>query len=265
MKPARLIILSVAAAAAGLAGYLAVNLSGGQNVVEMQAAQPKVVKETTVDVLVAKKNLPTGSHLDDDSMTWIAWPPSAIAEGFITKQNRATAMADLKGTIVRLPMFANEPVRLEKLVDASNRTMSSILPAGKRAMATEISVSTGAGGFILPNDRVDVIMVKKGANNVYQTETILTNIRVLAIDQQLQQGPDGKQSAVGSTATLELTPEQSKVIAVAQQFADKLTLALRSVADASEPDTNAADHLLNGGDGSSAIQVIKSGAISTAQ
>lgn len=265
MKPARLIILSVAAVAAGLAGYLALNMSGGRQIVQIQAAQPKTVKEATVDVLVAKTNLATGSRLTADAMTWIAWPESAVAEGFITKQNRETAMADLNGAIVRLPMFANEPVRLEKIVDASNRTMSSILPSGKRAIATEISVTTGAGGFILPNDRVDVIMVRKGQQGTFQTETILSNIRVLAIDQQLQQGPDGKQTAVGSTATLELTPEQAKVIAVAQQIADRLTLALRSVADAGDPDTSAADHLLSGSDGQPAIQIIKSGNISTSQ
>lgn len=265
MKPARLIILSVAAVAAGLAGYLALNM-GGQQVVEIQAAQPRMVKEATVDVLVAKSNLSTGSRLNAESMGWIPWPESAVAQGFITKKNRQTAMADLDGAIVRLPIFANEPVRLEKIVDASNRTMSSILPAGKRAIATEISVSTSAGGFILPNDRVDVIMVRKGTQqNAFQTEAILSNIRVLAIDQQLQQGPDGKQTAVGSTATLELTPDQARVIAVAQQIADRLTLALRSVADSGDPDTSASERLLGGNDGAPAIQVIKSGNISTSQ
>lgn len=265
MKPARLIILSVAAVAAGLAGYLALNMSGGPKVVEMRAAQPKTVKEATVGVLVAKTNLSAGSRLNADSMAWIPWPETAIAPGFITKQNRETAMKDLTGAIVRLPIFANEPVRLEKLVDASNRTMSSILPAGKLAIATEISVSTGAGGFILPNDRVDVIMVRKGTQNNFSSEVILSNIRVLAIDQQLQQGPDGKETAVGSTATLELTPDQAKVLAVAQQIADRLTLALRSVADAAEPDTTAAENLLTGSDGRRGIQIIKSGTITTSE
>ncbi len=78
MKPARLIILSVAAVAAGLAGYLALNM-GGQQVVEIQAAQPRMVKESTVDVLVAKTNLSTGSRLSADSMEWMAWPETAVA------------------------------------------------------------------------------------------------------------------------------------------------------------------------------------------
>ena len=265
MKPARLIILSVAAVAAGLAGYLALHLSGGRNVSVTEVTEARTIQENKVEVLVAKKNLAMGSRLDPESIGWLPWPESAVVDGFITKQNRPSAVDDLQGSIVRLPIFVNEPVRLEKVVDKDSRTLSSILPAGKRAMATEISVATGAGGFILPNDRVDVIMVRKGEGNVYQTETILKNIRVLAIDQQIQQGEDGRTTAVGSTATLEVTPEQAKVIAVSQQVADRLTLSLRSVADAQDPDTGAATHLLSGGEGTPVIQVIKSGSISTAQ
>jgi pilus assembly protein CpaB len=131
-------------------------------------------------------------------------------------------------------------------------------------VATEISVATGAGGFILPNDRVDVIMVRKGTEaDKLITETVLSNVRVLAIDQQIQEKDDGSKSVVGTTATLELTPDQTKVLAVAQQMADRLSLALRSVADAQEQDTSAADYLLSGDNGSAIIQVIKSGAIVT--
>ena len=138
--------------------------------------------------------------------------------------------------------------------------MSSLLPSGKRAVAADISVSTSAGGFILPNDRVDVIMVKKDDENNYVTETILANIRVLAIDQEVQEKDETK-TFVGATATLELTPEQAKVLAVASQMADRLTLALRSVADAQEPDALVARHLLSGEGGRNTIQIIKSGII----
>ena len=96
----------------------------------------------------------------------------------------------------------------------------------------------------------------------FRTEDILSNIRVLAIDQQIQENPDGSKVAVGTTAMLELTPDQTKVIAVAQQMASRLTLALRSVADAQEPDTAAPDYLLAGGE-KGQVQVIKSGQIMT--
>ncbi|MBT9371448.1 Flp pilus assembly protein CpaB [Rhizobium sp. CSW-27] len=261
MKPARLIILAVAIVAAGLAGVLAMRLAGQKTVV--QQAREVVRKEPTVNVLVSAENLPVGSRIGRNSIRWMAWPESGIAEGFITDAAQPDAMAKLDGLIVRLPIFTGEPIRAEKVADASTRIMSSLLPAGKRAVATEISVATGAGGFVLPNDRVDVIMVRKNEEGRYLTEAVLTNIRVLAIDQQVEEKKDGSKSVIGTTATLELTPEQARVMAVAQQMADRLTLALRSVADAQEADDRAAGYLLSGGDGKAEVQVIKSGNIVT--
>mgnify|MGYP000853102853 FL=1 len=260
MKPARIIILAVAIVAAGMAGLLAMRLSGSKSIV-MQQAESVIKKEPTVKVLVSAANLPVGSRLNDKSMRWMAWPESNVVEGFITETARPQAMSELNGAVVRLPMFEGEPVRREKIADSSSRVMSSLLPSGKRAVATEISVVTGAGGFILPNDRVDVIMVRRGDQETYLTETVLSNVRVLAIDQQIQEKPDGEKAVVGTTATLELTPDQAKVITVAQQMAERLSLALRSVADAQEEDTSAADYLLSGGSGSPTIQVIKSGSV----
>lgn len=259
MKPARVIILSVALLAAGAAAFLALKLTGRERVVQMQA-ETIVQKEPVINVLVAGANLPVGSRLTDEAMRWQGFPENAIVEGFITEQARPEALTEFKNAIVRLPIFEGEPIRAEKIADANGAIMSSLLPSGKRAVATEITVSTSAGGFILPNDRVDVIMVKKGEDGGFQTETILSNIRVLAIDQEVQEKDEAK-TVVGTTATLELSPEQSKVIAVAQQMADRLTLALRSVADAQEPDALVARHLLSGESNESTIQIIKSGVI----
>lgn len=259
MKPARVIILVVAVVAAGLAGLLAMQMAGSGNIPEQ--IQAVVTKEPTVNVLVAGANLPVGSRLNDQSLRWIAWPQGSLVQGFITEKDRPEALKELAGVIVRLPLFEGEPIRAEKIADSSNRIMSSLLPSGKRAVATEISVSTGAGGFVLPNDRVDVIMVRKGEDKNFLTENVLNNVRVLAIDQQIQEKDDGTKAVVGTTATLELTPDQAKVMAVAQQMADRLTLALRSVADAQEEDTKSADYLLSGGSGAPTIQVIKSGTI----
>ncbi|OHV80576.1 Flp pilus assembly protein CpaB [Ensifer sp. LCM 4579] len=258
MKPVRIIILAVAVGSAAMAGLLAMKLTRGR---APQIAAPVIEREPTINVLVASKSLPVGARLGAESIHWMAWPKDNIAEGMITEENRPAAVDDLSGAVVRLPIFNGEPVRPEKIADASNRIMSSLLPAGKRAVATEITVATGAGGFILPNDRVDVIMVRKSeGNGLYLTETVLSNVRVLAIDQQVEVKEDGSKSVLGTTATLELTPEQSKVMTVAQQMAERISLALRSVADAQEPDTVAADYLLSG-DGQPSIQVIKSGSI----
>jgi pilus assembly protein CpaB len=262
MKPARILILGVAVAAAGLAGLLAMNLAGRGSVVTQ--VQSVVEREPTVNVLVSSANLPVGARLDDKAIHWMPWPRGGVAQGFITEADKPDAVKTMQGAVVRLPIFEGEPIRAEKVADSNSRIMSSLLPSGKRAVATEISVATGAGGFILPNDRVDVIMVRKAKEaDKYLTETVLSNVRVLAIDQQIQEKDDGSKAVVGTTATLELTPDQTKVLAVAQQMADRLSLALRSVADAQEQDTSAADYLLSGNNGSAIVQVIKSGSIVT--
>ncbi len=259
MKPTRIIILAVAVVAAGLAGLLAVRLAGDKG---PELVETVIKREPTVKVLVSSENLPVGSRLNAKAMEWLPWPKDGVVEGFITADKRPEAITELEGAVVRMPMFKGEPLRAEKVADSSSRVMSSLLPAGKRAVATEISVSTGAGGFVLPNDRVDIIMVRENKDDGrYITENILNNIRVLAIDQQIQETEDGKKAVVGTTATLELTPDQAQVIAVSQQMAERLTLALRSVADSQEADTAAADYLLHGRDRKADVQVIKSGSI----
>jgi pilus assembly protein CpaB len=124
--------------------------------------------------------------------------------------------------------------------------MAAILPTGMRAISTEISPETGAGGFILPNDRVDVILSKREKNpdrassgDVVNSEIILSNIRVLAIDQTVEE-KNGQKVVVGKTATLELKPDQSEGLARARQ-SGTLSLALRSLADANAPDVKIDD------------------------
>tara|TARA_B100000678_G_scaffold78971_2_gene65402 strand:- start:494 stop:1300 length:807 start_codon:yes stop_codon:yes gene_type:complete len=261
MKPARAIIMAVAVLAAALAGYLALNMTR-QPAVVAEAPEKIVEKMPTVEILVAKQSMPVGARLNEEFLEWKGWPEDALVDGLIRQDERPEAIAELNGAVVRLPMFVGEPVRGEKIVDSSARVMSALLPAGKRAIATEISVATSAGGFILPNDRVDVIMVRRATGSEgYLTEVILSNIRVLAIDQRIEENPDGSKTAVGSTATLELSPDQAKIITVAQQLADRLTLSLRSVADAQEPDAGGADYLLSGDTGTGAIRVFRSGAV----
>ncbi|MBU4531640.1 MAG: Flp pilus assembly protein CpaB [Hoeflea sp.] len=262
MKPARVVIMAVAVLAAGLAGYLAMNLTSPTVQVNEISSTPIIQKMPTIDVLVTTASLPVGSRLNEETIEWKGWPEDGVIEGLIRRDARPDAITELTGAVVRLPIFAGEPLRPEKIVDSSSRIMSSLLPSGKRAVATEISVATSAGGFILPNDRVDVIMVRrKTGEEGFLTEVILSNIRILAIDQRIEQDAEGNRTAVGTTATLELNPEQTKIITVAQQMADRLTLALRSVADVHESDIDGAKYLLSGEDGSAAIQLIRSGTI----
>ncbi|TJU97992.1 MAG: Flp pilus assembly protein CpaB, partial [Mesorhizobium sp.] len=172
----------------------------------------------------------------------------------------------LKGSIARVGMYAGEPVRRSKLIGEGQSFMSSILPSGMRAVATTISADTSAGGFILPNDFVDVIMTRRADANSgstgFNTETILKNIRVLAIDQTIQEDEEGKKTRVGQTATLELTPKQAEIITVAQQMADRLTLALRAITDTQEKNVDEADYLVSGNGRKGTVRLIKSGEVS---
>ena len=177
------------------------------------------------------------------------------------------ALEQMRESVARVPLYAGEPVRESKLIGGGQPFLSAVLPPGYRAVATSISAESAAGGFILPNDHVDVIMVRRaegatGSPGGLQTETILKNIRVLAIDQTIQEDEEGKKTRVGQTATLELTPEQAEIITVAQQMADRLTLALRSIKDTQETNLDQADYLVNGAGNRGTVRLIKSGEIS---
>ena len=230
MNTARIVVLTIALGAGGIAAYLA---SGSRET----AAPAQVAQLPTVEVLVAKSEIGLGQSVKPDDLQWQAWP-TATSGNFISKASKADAIKEITGSIARSPFIAGEPIREQKLVRADGSGfMAAILPAGFRAISTEISPETGAGGFILPNDRVDVILSKRERNpdtkgpDLTTSEIILTNVRVLAIDQAPKE-KEGTSSMVGKTATLELKPEQAETLARARQ-SGTLTLALRSIVDVS--------------------------------
>lgn len=233
MKPAQVVVLTIAVAAGGVAAYLA---SGPAPKTTLVAPPPQM---KTTDVLVAKSDIGLGQSVKPEDFQWQSWPAATASASFIRREDRADAVSQLTGSIARSPMLAGEPIRDTKLVKGDGSGfMAAILPTGMRAVSTEISPETGAGGFILPNDRVDVILTRRqktvdaNGNNkeVVVSETLLTNIRVLAIDQAVEE-KNGQKVVVGRTATLELKPRQSEALAKARQ-SGTLSLALRSLVDA---------------------------------
>ena len=224
MKAARIVVLTVALAAGGVAALLA---GRSDKAPALKADAPKF---DTVEILVAKSDLPRGQTLSPADVNWQAWPASTAAGNFIRKSDRPKALENLTGMIVRAPFVAGEPIREVKLVDAKGSGfMAAILPSGMRAVATQITPESGVGGFILPNDRVDVIMTPRSRDGDRPSETILRNIRVLAIDQNVEE-KNGQKVVVGKTATLELTPGQAETLALSHQVGI-LSLSLRSIAD----------------------------------
>lgn len=264
MAASRVIILGVAVAAAAGAGYVAKNMVAAPpaKVIVEKPASPAIDLE---EVLVLAGDVPMGAPVGDQ-LKWQSWPSDGLTENFITKSVEPDAAEKYAGSVARVAMFSGEPLRKSKLIGEGQSFMSSILPSGSRAIATQVSADTSAGGFILPNDRVDVIMTRRaesgGSAGGFITETILKNIRVLAIDQNIREDEDGKKTKVGETATLELTPQQAEIITVAQQMADRLTLALRSVVDSQEKADTEADYLLSGNGKRGTVRMIKSGEVS---
>lgn len=235
MKAARLVVLGVAVAAGGLAALLA---SGGEEK-PVEVAKPTVNIET-VEVLIAKSDINAGQAVGAQDLQWQEWPAATTSPIFIKKKERPDAMQVLTGSISRAPFFAGEPIREEKLIKANGSGyLAAILPSGMRAVSTEISPETGAGGFILPGDRVDVIVTirkdkddkkKSKEEEAATSETVLNNVRVLATDQTVEE-KNGQKVVVGKTATLELTSRQAETLALSRTLGT-LSLALRSLVDA---------------------------------
>ena len=242
MKAARIVVLSVALAAGGIAALLA-GRSEKPAPVKQQAA-PSIA---SVDVLVAKSDIGTGQTVSPGDLNWQPWPMSAATGNFIRRSERPDAIEKLSGEIARVPFVAGEPIREAKLINAKGSGfMAAILPSGMRAVSTQISPENSAGGFILPNDHVDVILSRRdrlaekaSGVEVHTSETILTNVRVLAIDQTVEE-KNGQRVVVGKTATLELAPREAETLVLAQRLGS-LSLALRSITDAHN-DTKADDN-----------------------
>ncbi len=234
MKAARILVLGVALAAGGAAAFLV----GSDE--EKKPEAPPVVQFETTDVLIAKADIGMGTALSSQDLQWQAWPAATTGESYITKKDKPNAIEEMNGAITRAPFTAGEPIREAKLIRANGAAgyMAAILPSGMRAVSTEISPETGAGGFILPNDRVDVILSRRPKDSDSKnappatSETILTNVRVLAIDQTVEE-KNGQRVVVGKTATLEIAPRQAESLTQARQLGT-LSLALRSLLDASK-------------------------------
>ncbi|MBL8905373.1 MAG: Flp pilus assembly protein CpaB [Rhizobiales bacterium] len=232
MSKTRIVVLGLAIGSAILAAYLAKGFIGKKPRTEVV----EVNTVATVPVLVAKRDVLMGEKLLPGSIDWQPWPEKAVTETMITQKNDPAAQQKYEAARARIAIFRGEPIIDKKVVmPTESGFMAAILPKGMRAIAVRVSEESGAGGFILPNDRVDVVLTRKveadGTTKVVVSETILSNVKVLAIDQAFRREGDDEQVIVAKkTATLELTPQQSEVISMAESTG-QLSLVLRSIAE----------------------------------
>jgi pilus assembly protein CpaB len=241
MKAARLVVLGVALAAGGFAAYLASSHR------EAAAPPPPAPPLATVEILIAKNDLGRGQLITESDIGWQLWPEVAATASFVKKKERPDAMRQFVGAVVRIPVASGEPIRDPAVVFAKGSGfMAAVLTKGMRAVAMEISAENGAGGFILPDDHVDVVLTRrdKASEKItgvekFTSEAILRNVRVLAIDQGVEEKP-GQKVAVGKTATLELSPDQVETLTLSRQLGT-LSLALRALVDSQSPTAEGGD------------------------
>ena len=275
MSPVRLIILIGAAIAAIAAAFLVRNLVDATPSQAVQSTVVETVEVSETKVLVAARDLMIGDVVTVDDLEWADWPEDNVVEGYLTEESSPEAIEEWAGTVVRIPMFELEPILTKKLVAKGDTgTMAALVKPDMRAISVEISTESASGGFILPNDYVDVIMTYQmtfvgpdGAPAEQTTsETILQNVRVLAIDQihtkdSETEGP----YQVGNTATLEVNNKEAELIALAERKG-RLTLSLRpwsDVGDTFERDARV-DLLETGGSSNGGIKIYRSGKATSA-
>ncbi|MFN6980588.1 MAG: Flp pilus assembly protein CpaB [Brevundimonas sp.] len=274
MKPARIAVICIAAVSAlGLA--LVVRAMGNGAEPAAPAAAASVETRPMAKILVAAKDLKPGQRLAEADLAWKDWPVDEVNPAFITDGSTSIpakpapegagekagvavervaeaagqltgpgAKSDYIGSVVREPILAGEPIVGRKIVRAGDSGyMAAYLEPGMRAMAIAVTVESAAGGFILPGDRVDVVLtvatdtgggtVEGGAQSKFSSATVMQNVKVLAIDQSTRAGEDA-QAVVGATATLEVRPQDAVLLAQAKS-AGELSLSLRSYADTAGP------------------------------
>ena len=182
-----------------------------------------------VDVLIAARDLNPGETLSDTAVKWLHLPDGAAGPGTITKTSDKALLDQLPSLRAREMILAGEPINQRRIAKADDRSVISLLlPPGRRAVTVSVSAESGVGGLIQPNDRVDVILVRKIQGRA-RAETLLTNVRVLALDQALQRDTT-KKGPPPKTATLEIDTAQAEMFAAAAATG-KLSLALRALAD----------------------------------
>lgn len=240
MRASRIILILVALVAGGLAAFLATRGGPPPETITVEAPA-EIIEEKKTQILVASAPIGVGQRLSETVMVWQDWPELAVRPEFIDREVSPDALTDMTDAVARFEFFPGEPILERKLVRSAQGYLSAVIAKGMRAVSVEVDAASAAGGYIVPNDRVDVVLTRN-ADSGLVSETLLTNVKVMAINLRLgEAGTTGAPSGgeedpradvfQGSAiATLELTPAQGEAIVNASRIGT-LALALRSMAD----------------------------------
>ena len=238
MRARTLLLLIVALVLAGGTTMMArVWLSSQRATVE---ASPIALPMPAKSVLIARSSIQRGQLLKPEDFAWEPWPEGGIDKNYVVIGTKTPE--SFTGWVARNPLSAGEPITEAKIVAPGNRGfLAAALRPGMRAVSVPVSVTTGISGFVFPGDQVDLVVTissqetPRGGSaaagvlrDIKASETVLRDIRVIAIDQKLDAGKPGEANANIKTATLEVTPKESAIIALASEMG-KLSLSLRSL------------------------------------
>jgi pilus assembly protein CpaB len=238
MKPSRIVLILVALLAGGLAAFLA--MRSGNPPPQQAVVPPPVVEPAGDEILVATAPIGIGERLSELTVAWHEWPAGAMRDDYISKTVAPDALATVSGAVARFEIFPGDPISESKLVRSEQGYLSAVLDKGKRGVSIAVTADSASGGFIVPNDHVDVVLTRGGPNGL-TSETLLRNVKVLAIGARLGEtgatgapaDPENPRAEVFSDlaiATLELDPPQGELVINASKIGT-LSLALRSIAD----------------------------------
>jgi pilus assembly protein CpaB len=242
----RIGLVVIALLAGGLAAYLVLQRNQPAEMpVQVEQTAAPVVAPPSTQILVATQEIGVGQRLSETALSWQEWPNTALRPEYITNTATPEAITDMTGTMARFEIFPGEPIRMSKLIDTNSGYLSAVLGSGMRGVSVLVTADVASGGFIVPNDRVDVLLTRSLGSGALEAETILHNIRVLAINKQLGEGdastsetPDGESDKVFSNqaiAILELDSSGAEVVTNATSVG-KLSLVVRSMADYANAD-----------------------------
>jgi pilus assembly protein CpaB len=233
---ARIILIVVALAFAGVTVFLVRNYLVQQET-KVTEAKDEPARVVSVEVLVAERELPAGTILNPDAFRWQTWPQQGVNEAYIVRRPGQDPMLELTGAAVKRVISSGDPVTRAKLVlPGESGFLAGVLAPGMRAISIPISAASATSGFILPGNLVDLMLTQQSTATLESglsktstiTETILEGLRILAIDQSVDDS--GRAPRLGRTATVEVTPKQAEIITVAGRMG-RLSLVLRSLTD----------------------------------
>ncbi len=230
MSARQLIVLAIAALAAVGALLLIRGMNASRDTPQAEAVAPMPGE----DVLVAARDIAQGVALTSADLRVARFPTASVTENFVRVSGAPSAREEYVGAVTRRSFTQGEPIIVGAVIQPDGRGfMAALLEPGYRAVSVPIEASTAAGGYIQPNDRVDVIVTTKleadGGEQV-RSSIVLEDVRVLAMGDktQTQTSGDGPEIIDTEVAVLELTPEDARILEHADKLGD-IALALRGV------------------------------------